>query len=168
MNSGIPQGPPQFPSSNSIHSNSTNFFTWLATHSLNIPTGYKGAIFFKEQVFISMPFIEIVYDVDTENSPYFLGYIFGNERNELMTNIYSVYWSIYEVDDHKNSNRSTHVYSDYCFRKLRRFRDSSIIDMPEAVQTIVNAFHNWPYTKEMWMKIEALKPKNTFYFSQGP
>lgn len=145
-----------------VHENSKNFYNWLANLSLMLPAGYKAAIFFKETCFFSEPPLEAVYDIDQENNPHFVGYLFPNEKMERETHIYVQYGQVFEFDDNKNQNRSQHVFSDYCFNKLRRFTDSSIVDYPEAKAQIVHVFNHKKETQDMWLKVESIRPK-VFY-----
>jgi len=149
---------PGIPSNNTTHASPENFYRWLAIITLNIPAGHKAAIFFNKECFHSLPFMEVVYEVDPEN-PHFLGYVFPNERNEIMTGIYAIYWSVFELDDQKNQNRSEHPYANDCFRKFRRFKNSSIVSDIEAINHIASIFATWDHTKEMWTKIDANKQK---------
>lgn len=150
---------PGLPSNNEVHARPENFYKWLSIISLNIPPGHKSAIFFNgKDCQYSFPFMEVVYEISPDN-PHFLGYIFPNERNEIMTGLYPIYWSVFEIDDQKNQVRSEHMYANECYSKYRRFKDSSVIDSGDAINHLSTLFSTWDHTKEMWTKIDANKQK---------
>ena len=126
----------------------------FASLSLSINDGYKVPVFWKDgKVFFSDP-MPIPFGCEEPN-PYWIGYIFSNQRYAHMTKIHHLYPPIWEFNDNQNRINVDSVFSDVCFKSYRKYQDSSLIGNEEAIAVIADVFMKWHYTKEIINRIFA-------------
>lgn len=128
--------------------------TLFASLSLSIVDGLKIPVFWKDgKVYFSDP-ISIPLGVEEPN-PYWVGYIFSNQRYAHMTKIHYLHPPIWEYNDGTNGIRVDSVFADLLFKSYRKYSNSSLIDDSEAINVIADVFMKWNYTKEIINRIFA-------------